>query len=488
MTAPEVPTNKSIFENGLAFARSGKWEALLDLLDRHPESALDFPRLLIFQLHAAVALDRPELVPAIAKMGASISGSEVASFALVRELDKHGYSDLAAELVLSRDDLQAAPFFLRSAKRLRQNTSGRTRQRLVKAYAKASNNGDKVVPIPSSFAFPKRQKQGTIGAVCINHASSVNMRHVDRLTADTESFTANISKPKEGNIVEYHDVFADRHGQIWKGDGTIIYSVGMPIPDTNSADIPQVDIAVLAASMTRGIYHFLVDRLPFLSWMVDYPGADVPILLGDNAPAFQAGLLRLAGFSENRLLNVGDAVFVKRLIKVHAGFGAMVGWSHIAPITDRIVANSRALATQNGVELPQRIYISRASATRRQMTNELDVHAEMKKRDVAVYQFEHIPLWHQVALAASADTIIGPHGAGLAHLVLARSGTQVIEILPIAVGTYFLRWNYSRISQIRGHDYAAWLEEQPLPISDKWSTTLPEFLPFLGAQLGKSVD
>ena len=89
-------------------------------------------------------------------------------------------------------------------------------------------------------------------------------------------------------------------------------------------------------------------------------------------------------------------------------------------------------------------------------------------------------MWH------NAEASMSPHGAGRSQLIFAKPGTQVIELLPIQDGTYQLRFNYARLSILKGLDYTAWLEPQQ-PQINEWQVDTSRFTPFLEDLLARKV-
>lgn len=77
---------------------------------------------------------------------------------------------------------------------------------------------------------------------------------------------------------------------------------------------------------------------------------------------------------------------------------------------------------------PLRLYVSRSDASRRRILNEDEVVALLKK-----YGFEKVELSSrsfkdQAELFHAAEAVVGPHGAGLSHLVFCQPNTPVLEI------------------------------------------------------------
>lgn len=414
---------------------------------------------------------------------------DTASYRLINSMNRPPFRDIAAKLVLSDNVDRKSPLYMQQLKRcIKDREPSELTSQLRSAIAEASRGGHAVRPEPSGFTSPKRPSNYTLGTVDIMASSRTDRRHYDRLKADAEVFAARLNAPRDFKVLEYRNVFIDNLGQIWNEDGAIIKSRGHAIPNLRRCDVPNLDVGFNLATRTRGLYHFLVDCIPLLGWMVNNPqAACIPVLTNGRAPAFERELLELASLEGPDIYPIDNVVFVESLLVAAGGFAALAGWDHVAPIMNRIVTMAHEIAYEEGVALPKSIYISRSVARRRMMENEEQVHKAMEDRGVTVLHFENLPIWHQIAIASNAQTIIAPHGAGLAHLITSIRPATVIEILPINDVAYVLRWNYARVSQLRGHRYSAWLEEQQNPLSDRWSVKLDEFLPFLDAKLGLNV-
>lgn len=94
-------------------------------------------------------------------------------------------------------------------------------------------------------------------------------------------------------------------------------------------------------------------------------------------------------------------------------------------IAERIEKGS----TDRAADLPQRVYISRADALYRRVMNEKEVRTLVASYGFETLELSHLPLQQQFALFRHATHIVGPHGAGLVHL-LHGSGARVLELHP----------------------------------------------------------
>ncbi len=75
------------------------------------------------------------------------------------------------------------------------------------------------------------------------------------------------------------------------------------------------------------------------------------------------------------------------------------------------------------------VYVSRADARMRGITNEPALRPHLEKRGFQIVELAKIPLEAQFSLMTGADFIVGPHGMGMSHLILSQRRPDVLEIL-----------------------------------------------------------
>ena len=468
---------------------NSEWHGIRTITD-DDASILQQPRLLMLRLAAAEKIGDPDLYKDIGRVADLIPAESKIKLPLLRDMARKGYASIAARALLNDPDLVMHPIFFKTLSTITRGVDDPAlKQELRAAALLASGGGLAIRSQLSPFSFAARPAAPYVfGSVHLDAAPNVPSHHLPGLQEQVVLFLAEIDKAHDRNgpiLIEFHDVFTDRNGQIWREGGQIIRSLAKPIASVTRADVPNVKIAMLSQRPTKGIYHWLVDRIPGFAWLNETKNAAVtmPVLIADNAPGYEIESLRMMKIADQVHL-VGDAVFVERLVEPAVGFRNMVGWKQVNWGIRQLVDSAMTEARSQGVILPPRIYISRRDAKRRSLTNEAEIEAAIAMRGFVTYQFSEIPLWHQIALVHSAEVVLGPHGAGLAHLIFAQPGMRVIEIVPIKDGTYRLRFNYARLSIIKGLDYHGWIEEQQLGINS-WALDIDRFLAFLDQTLAK---
>jgi hypothetical protein len=78
----------------------------------------------------------------------------------------------------------------------------------------------------------------------------------------------------------------------------------------------------------------------------------------------------------------------------------------------------------------RRIYLTRAKAVNaRRVVNETELWGALAHFGFEQVVMEDLPLREQILLSASADCLVGPHGAGIVHCLFMPPGSLVIELI-----------------------------------------------------------
>ncbi|KQO50868.1 hypothetical protein ASF08_22325 [Methylobacterium sp. Leaf85] len=443
------------------------------------------PQILLQRLQAALQLPSQAIIDEISASIPDYDIEPMYKVAAIKLLAIYHCPDQAAKSLIAASSLHDKPRFLNLTKLIFKELQDKTlKQELTLLVAKASGGGTLIKPVPSEYNFLPQPENETWGSVELALAPTTPRHHMDGLTALAENFRTRASKGRQPNVFEYKNVFTDASGQIWTDKGEIIMSHSIPIPTVSRSEVQNFSVAFAANRGNQGLYHWLIDYLPGFSWLRNHEimdDEDFHILLNGNRPKFEKDILDILQLGL-RAHKMSQPVFVERLLVARVGFRGMVGWSHLDNIFGTLGERSSALAEQNNISLPEKIYITRRGADRRVLLNEVQVENEARERGFEIRDFATIPIWHQIAIARNAKTIMSPHGAGLSHIVFSSPGTKIIELLPIKDGTYPLRFNYARISIMKGHRYHAWVEEQR-PTLNEWTIDLPHFTDFLDRTL-----
>ncbi len=80
------------------------------------------------------------------------------------------------------------------------------------------------------------------------------------------------------------------------------------------------------------------------------------------------------------------------------------------------------------VDKGNKIYISRAGAEKRKITNEKELFPILEDHNFDIVQFEKFDWEKQVSMANNADYLVGLHGAGLTNMLFMEPGSSVLEL------------------------------------------------------------
>lgn len=87
------------------------------------------------------------------------------------------------------------------------------------------------------------------------------------------------------------------------------------------------------------------------------------------------------------------------------------------------------------------------------MINENDFEEAMAQAGVVPVILSKLTLLQKINLFRNADVVIASHGAGLSHLLFAKPGLQVIELMPASISQLTqlgVRLCFSMLSKVAG--------------------------------------
>ncbi|WP_193556156.1 glycosyltransferase family 61 protein [Paenibacillus ginsengarvi] len=185
-------------------------------------------------------------------------------------------------------------------------------------------------------------------------------------------------------------------------------------------------VALLGMRESGIYYHWMVDVLPrfHMLRMLGIP-ADKYVLNGGWLAPFQLETLDMLGIPRDRLVYSDDNMHLKAKLLLVPGceFGIVPKWA-LGFVRHELMEKPgiRPSGERN------RLFISRARASKRKLLNEAELMNHLSKRGFRSVELETMPVAEQIKLFASAEIVIGPHGAGLTNLLFCKPGTKVIEL------------------------------------------------------------
>lgn len=168
-------------------------------------------------------------------------------------------------------------------------------------------------------------------------------------------------------------------------------------------------------------YHYLFDSISRAAVAGDLITATDWIYISADQP-MQRQICERAGIPVERVIQPDDAKhlqFDSLMVPSIPGctFGT-VGWLRTT------FADEAALGAK------RRIYVSRRDTTGRRLLNEDEVSGYLGKLGFETVVLGGLPFREQVEIFASAEMVVGVHGAGMTNLAFCSPGTRILELLP----------------------------------------------------------
>lgn len=210
------------------------------------------------------------------------------------------------------------------------------------------------------------------------------------------------------------------------------------------------------------VFPLVLPKASFFVWLTEYlpklqayqayrDEAEVPphIVIKADPPTWMVESLECLGVPEERIIEMpSDSIRADSVVlSTHRYHNIQIDYNPHCRAEYEWLANRMRDAIDNP-DGPERVYISREDANRRQIINQEEV-----KDLLAEFGFEKVTLSsmnfaNQVQSVADADVIVGIHGAGLAHMLWAHN-PAIIEIVPET----YQRPTFFALSQILEYGY-----------------------------------
>ncbi len=209
--------------------------------------------------------------------------------------------------------------------------------------------------------------------------------------------------------------------------------------------------------------HWLLDELPRLALLGER--RDVTVITSDGDRPFRRESLRLCGFADRQVVQLGDfsAVSADRLL-VPRDIAEMPHPAHkAAPWALDFLRNRlgfTALAAHGPrVATPKKLFVSRDDGVGRRIINESALMQAIGGLGYVRVTLAGRSLAEQVALFAGATHVLGAHGAGLTNVAFSPHGARLLEIFPRSYGTPA----YYVLAAGQGNPYAAYVAAEVIP-------------------------
>lgn len=127
------------------------------------------------------------------------------------------------------------------------------------------------------------------------------------------------------------------------------------------------------------------------------------------------------------------------------------------PLTHRLDFWQRVVGLiPKGIQMERnkRIFVSRKRSRLRYIENDDEIRALCQQLNIKVLELDDLPLPEQQSWFASAEIIIGIHGAGLSNIIFREDNCWVLEIFP-PTREHYLPFHYMMLSLQKGFQYHA---------------------------------
>ncbi len=212
--------------------------------------------------------------------------------------------------------------------------------------------------------------------------------------------------------------------------------------------VTRVDgaVAVVTTWFSSIYYHWLIDAIPRLH-LLERSGLPYDHLVVPMTHRFHRDALALLEIDERKVLGGPEHRHVEAGRLIVPSLPGLIG---NAPAWACQYVRSRFLPKAAPGPRRRRLFLSRAKAGTRRLTNEDELLAMLERHGFERVFPEDLPLIEQVRLFAEAEIVVGAHGSGLINLLFCAPGTAVIEIF----SPNYMNVMYWALANQLGLDYA----------------------------------
>jgi hypothetical protein len=193
----------------------------------------------------------------------------------------------------------------------------------------------------------------------------------------------------------------------------------------------HLDSAVLLHNCwDGGYYHWVVETLTRLKGVEAYrerTGRRPTLVVGPDVEGFQRDTLELLGYGPDDWLEWEySTASVDELVVPSVGRSS--NRDAISPVAVDWLRDRMRPAVRERVDLGRfspLVYVSRADADRRGVSNEQDLFAALERRGFERYFLAEMDTAETIALMMQASVVVAPHGAGLTDILYADDASVV---------------------------------------------------------------
>ncbi len=190
------------------------------------------------------------------------------------------------------------------------------------------------------------------------------------------------------------------------------------------------EVAVITASNQHIYWHWLLDIMPRLLMLEEMEKMPSSLFIQTKLP-FQHEMLGYLGILPKcKIIDCEKTPMIAASALLVPCHQIMEGREFPKWVCQGLRKKFLPFSQPSKAGSSGRVYISRAGASQRRISNEKQLLPILRDYGFHVVRLEELTFKEQVGLFSSAEVVVAPNGSGLANLVFSSKGTTVIEIFP----------------------------------------------------------
>ena len=279
----------------------------------------------------------------------------------------------------------------------------------------------------------------------------------------------------------HHGSVRGKRGDVITAKGTIFTNISPEIPrrpehhfllERGNMPKPKYmagSVAVLNCGPYRNYFHFMFDAISRLYFFQQAGVKADYYCVAQNAP-FQQELLRLFGIHEHQIIPLEKGTHLVAqdlLVSSLPGYNQISAQVHLKDYSTYHFVRQSVLSQlpKDPGDYASHVYIQRWN--KRTLANEVEVLSELSLYGKwKVVRLEEHTVLEQAAIFYHAQAVVAVHGAGLANLVYAQAGTQVVELFnPTLIEPIYFQ--LANLLQLRYHPVVGKPADATPPATDQ---------------------
>lgn len=243
---------------------------------------------------------------------------------------------------------------------------------------------------------------------------------------------------------------------VWDKHGRLVEDISLGFHRVVNASVKsrvpvKLDgrICLLGNRSYLNYYHWMCDTLPRLAVLRE-AGIELDTIDHFILPLpkfdFHRESLKTLGIEEDRLHTIDRGEYIHAdevFVPIFGSNSLGLKQSRWNPLFLNRTFGPKNLPVQTG----RRLFISRGTTGKRGICNESELMASLLPLGFELLLCENHSIAEQAEIFASAEAVVGPHGAGLTNIVFCQPGTVVLELFNAHIAPCF--WTISELIGLR---------------------------------------